>query len=166
MLERRDNTWIGDTWDELGLDLKGKDSKSNNIKLNDCPACKEIGKGFKDYSVSLKPSDGYGHCFKCGTVFLIRKEEFVSGPSKKGEYKPPVVQNVTALSDKGLAFFRSRMISQEAINVLRIMESEGFVCFPYFFKGELVNVKYRGIAEKHSDSLVAGCTSCITTTVY
>lgn len=148
MIERRDNLVIGDTWEEIGIHIPAsKYNYAGNFKIKKCPQCKDEGKRKDDdYSVSINPADGKSHCFKCGTIFLIRKE----GAYKKVEksYTPPSKENLTTLSKDGLQFFTNRRISQNAVNFFKIAERKGWVAFPYFFNGELVNIKYKNIAAK------------------
>ena len=146
MIERRDNLIIGDSWDELEIDIPGhKTHSQTDVKLKNCPECKRIGK-HNDFSLSVRPIDGVGHCFKCSSKFVIRKKKVVE---KKEDFTPPDRKNLTKLSKAGLDYFINRRISQEAINHFQIVEGKnGYVAFPYFFNGKLVNVKYRNIYEK------------------
>ncbi|NLH53875.1 MAG: toprim domain-containing protein, partial [Bacteroidales bacterium] len=76
----------------------------------------------------------------------------------------PEWKNITKLSDKAVKYFEGRMIKQEALNKMKIYSDIEFmpqfnkevevICFPYFFDGRLVNIKYRG--PKKSFKLVAG----------
>lgn len=147
MVERKDNIIIADSWEEMGINIPaGRYNSAENMKVRHCPECKDHGKRRDNtYDLSVIPSDGKGKCHKCGTIFVIRKEEY-----KKVEkpYTPPSKKNLTALTKEGLQFFTNRRISQEAVNFFKIAERQGWVAFPYFFNGELVNIKYKNIAEK------------------
>lgn len=146
MVERNGDVIIGDSWDEMGVEIpQGKYYATTNIKIKNCPVCKELGKR-NDYSLSVLPSEGTGKCHKCGTKYIIRKEEKFERVEKT--FTPPSRRNLTKLSEEGLQFFVNRRISQEAVNHFKIVEKDGAVAFPYFYNGELVNIKYRGINEK------------------
>ena len=74
MVTKKDNTIIGDSWDELGFDLKGRDNADRDIKVK-CPECSEDRKNKHDPCVSIRPLDGVANCKNCGAVFLLRKEK-------------------------------------------------------------------------------------------
>jgi twinkle protein len=147
-LEKKDNgnTWIADDWDEMGFNLKGRDHAAHDIKVL-CPACSETRKNRRDPCVSIRPLDGIANCKNCGTVFLIRKEkkEYVKVKADATPLKPI---NVTKVSDAGVEYLRGRRITQEAIVSLKLGEKNGSIAFPFIFKGDCVNVKYRAIADK------------------
>lgn len=146
MLERKDNKIIADSWEEMGLEVPAsKYNSSQNIKIRRCPECKDLGKRKSDdYSISINPVEGKGHCFKCGAIYLIRRER----EKVERKFTPPSRENLTSLSHDGLQYFVNRRISQAAVNQFKIVERKGYVAFPYFFNGELVNIKYKNIKEK------------------
>lgn len=148
MLERKDNVLIGDSWDELDIEIPGsKFNSATDIKIRQCPKCKELGKKRdNDFSLSVIPAEGKGHCFKCGTIYIIRTEEKKTVEHKN--FTPPNRTNLTKLTPEGLQFFINRRISQEAVNHFKIAERNGWVAFPYLFNGELVNIKYKNTKEK------------------
>lgn len=147
MIERKDNVLIGDSWEELNVDIPASRINSpDNIKLKCCPECKDHGKRRDNtYDLSVVPAEGKGLCHKCGTVFLIRNEN-----SKRIErtYTPPKRTNHTALTSDGLQFFSKRRISQESVIYFKIEERNGWIAYPYYYNGEIVNVKYKNIKEK------------------
>lgn len=145
MIERKDNLIIADSWDEMNIDIPmNKINSSQDIKIKNCPECKSQGKR-NEFSISVRPADGVGHCFKCGMKFALRKEERrKSEAPKKESFTPPSRKNLTKLSEAGLKYFVDRRISQAAINAFKVVQGKnGFIAFPYFFNGELVNVKYK-----------------------
>jgi twinkle protein len=147
VVEQKDNnTFIGDNWDELGFDLKGRDNAARDIKVR-CPQCSDSRKNTQEPCVSIRPLDGVANCKNCGSVFLIRKERevFVKPKQVATPLKPA---NLTALSDAGLELFRNRRISQEAIKIHMLVEKNGYICFPYIYNKQLVAAKYRKIEEK------------------
>lgn len=141
MVERKDKLIIADTWDEMGIDVPiNKLGSARDIKIKNCPQCKELGKR-NDFSISINPLDGVGHCFKCSYKFVIRTER---QEKQEKTFTPPSRVNLTALSKAGLDYFVNRRISQAAVNQFKIVEGKnGYVAFPYFFNGELVNIKYK-----------------------
>lgn len=156
MITKKDNTIIGDSWEELGFNLKGRDNAQRDIKVL-CPECSESRKNKHDPCVSIRPLDGVANCKNCGSVFLLRKErqEYVKQQSVATPMKP---QNITKLSDRGIEFFRNRMISQDALLECKIIEnpSRNSVGFPYFKDGVPVNFKYRNIDDKQFSQETGG----------
>jgi twinkle protein len=150
MLEKKDNKIIADDWDEMGLDVPaGKLNSDTDIKIRHCPECRDAGKKkSNDFSVSLNPAKGVGHCFKCGVKYIIRKEQMSERVENKKTFTPPNKQNLTALSKDALQFFTNRRISQESISFFKVVQRKDWVAYPYFFNGELVNIKYKNIHEK------------------
>jgi twinkle protein len=150
MIERKGDTLIGDSWDELDVRIpESRYSSSMNIKIKNCPECKAMGKK-NDYSLSVVPAEGKGKCHKCGVKFVIRQEQKMSRNTERAEsaYTPPSRANLTKLSEDGLKYFTNRRISQEAVIAFKVAEENGYVAFPYLHNGELVNIKYKKISEK------------------
>lgn len=156
MVTKKDGTIIGDSWEEIGFDLKGRNHVDRDIKVL-CPECSENRKNKHDPCVSIRPLDGVGNCKNCGAVFLIRKER-VEYVKPKSEPRPMRPANLTKLSDRGLEFFRNRKISQDAINECKVIEnpSRNSVGFPYLLDGTPVNFKYRNIDSKQFSQEVGG----------
>lgn len=156
MVTKKDGTIVGDNWDELGFDLKGRDHVDRDIKVR-CPECSDTRKNRHDPCVSIKPLDGVANCKHCGTVFLIRKER-VEHVKPKSEPKPLRPANLTKLSDRGLEFFRNRRISQDAVIECKVIEKtdRNSVGFPYLMDGVPVNFKYRNIDNKQFSQEVGG----------
>jgi len=125
-----------------------------------CPECsakrKPEHRGEKCFSWDAEKNRGY--CHNCQAAF------FEYRPFDKKQYVMPEWKNITKLSDKVVKYFEGRMIKQEALNKMRIYsdietmpqfnKEVEVICFPYFFDGRLVNIKYRG--PKKSFKLVAG----------
>lgn len=156
MITRKDNTVIGDSWEELGFDLKGRSNADRDIKVR-CPECSDTRKNKLDPCVSIRPVDGVANCKNCGVVYLLRKEK-VEYVKQKAEAKPIRPSNITKLSERGLDFFRNRMISQDAVVECKLIEnpSRDSVGFPYLKDGVPVNFKYRGIEQKSFSQEVGG----------
>lgn len=148
MLEKKDNTWIADSWEEMDFNLKGRDNSPHDIKVL-CPACSEDRKNKHDPCVSMRPLDGVGNCKNCGTVFLIRKEkkEYVKSKSEARPMKP---DNLEPLTENHADFLIRRKISTDAMKAGKVCSNtkRKSVAFPYLKDGVLVNVKYRGVNEK------------------
>lgn len=157
MLVKETSLWKGSSWEELQVEFRGnQENQSRDVKVK-CPACAEQGKkNLNDPCLSLIPSDGKGHCFKCGTIFIIDKNEPKEKIDSKTKFKAVVPSNTTLLSEHGVGFFRGRRISQAVINKHRIGQKDMMVAFPYFKDGVVVNVKYRGIKEKTFSQTAGG----------
>jgi twinkle protein len=156
-MDKKDGLWKGKTWDELGVEFKGNQEYSTRDVKVKCPACAEMGKThLQDTPLSVIPTEGKGNCKKCGTVFIIEKNERAEKIDTGQKFKPVVPQNRTVLTEAGVKFFRSRRISQETIKKCRIAQSSNNVAFPYFKDEVLVNVKYRDIDEKKFSQSTGG----------
>jgi len=113
-----------------------------------CPECSAHRKKKTDKCFAWNVNDNIGYCHNCGTSFYVFK------PFQEKQYARPEWKNTTQLSDKCVKWFTGRMISQKTLNKMRVYSDMTFmpqfakeveaICFPYFFQGDLVNIKYRG----------------------
>lgn len=129
---------------ELGIDLKKKFKGS--LKTT-CPVCSETRRNKKDPCLSVDIDEGVYNCHHCdfrGRVFEKKVKEYM---------KP--VPRLEKLGKKALEFFeRDRKISNDTLLRMKVSEANEFmpalgqsapvICFNYFRKEELVNIKFRG----------------------
>lgn len=118
-------------------------------RYSTCPECSHTRRKSKDKCVSWRVEEKRGHCWHCSTTF------FEHNPREVIEYIVPDWKNITKLSDKAVRWFNGRMIRQETLNKMRVYSDQEWmpqfrdkgkvevICFPYFFKGNLINIKYR-----------------------
>lgn len=128
-----------------------------------CPKCHDERRDKRDKSLSLDLDRGLGKCHYCGWSFGLedtavkaaRLREAQRRRALPSHFRRPVFDtNHTALSDR-LAHWlvKERRIPQDVLTRMRITERqelmpqtgkrENCLCFNYFEKGELVNVKFR-----------------------
>ena len=135
-------------------------SKLSGEHTGVCPVCNDTrkNKGAKSFSFNVTTGVGLCHNTSCDSKFVLFKDK----PQKeyvKIEYlKPPKFVNNTLLSDKMVKYFEGRKISKKTINEMRITENliyigavsekRNCICFNYFRKDELINVKSRD-GQKH-----------------
>ena len=136
-----------------------------------CPQCHNQRQHHKrEKSLSVNVEEGWWRCHHCGWHGNIlshnedpeAKKEWMKKQSwyrstpirkKKMEYKKPKPNNNTHLSDRLLAWFKKRGISEETVRACKITEGlevmptkdrqVNTVQFNYYLNGELVNTKYR-----------------------
>jgi len=131
-----------DTKEAFELVVKGDGSQERII----CPICSKDRK--KERAKDLSVNGDVANCKHCGRVFY---KEVVR--VKRKEYIKPEWRNKTKLSDKVVKWFEGRKISQFTLENMNISEGLEYmpqiskeintIQFNYFFKGELINVKYR-----------------------
>lgn len=112
-----------------------------------CPECSHLRKKKSDKCFAWNSKEDIGYCHNCGSSFYVFK------PSEK-QYTVPEWRNITRLSDKAVHWFTGRMISQGTLVKMKIYSDNVYmpqfekeietICFPFFFQGRLVNIKYRG----------------------
>jgi twinkle protein len=115
-----------------------------------CPKCSHTRKNKKDQCLSVTVKSDGGAVWKCHHC------EWVGGTGgesyQKKEYKrPQAPKNSDPDSTRMVKWFESRGISKKTIadfNITRTVNffnngEEGCIAFPYYQKGELVNIKYR-----------------------
>jgi twinkle protein len=113
-----------------------------------CPECSHNRKKKNDKCLAWDNKGMRGYCHNCNATF------FEYRPHEPKQYVIPEWENKTELTDKAVKYFEGRMISQETLVKMRIFSDIKFmpqfnakvevVCFPYFFKDKLINIKYRG----------------------
>ena len=135
------------TYSDYGIDLKS--SKIHGEVSCICPQCSHDRKKKTVKCLSVNLDKKVWMCSHCGWKGGIPKE-FV--PQIK-DYKRPVWQNKTELSDKVVQWFEKRGINQQTLKHFNISEGmewmpqkDGIVNtiqFNYFRNDELINTKYR-----------------------
>jgi len=125
-----------------------KDRAKNDI----CPFCSADRKKKTDKCVSLHWDTGFFNCNHCGEkgqLHTFKKKENVK------HYAKPILSNTKSdYSDKFIDYITNvRSIDINALKALKVRESkewmpqtkkeENCICFDYYFKDELINVKYR-----------------------
>lgn len=129
-----------------------------NGKYSLCPECSHLRKKKTNKCLSWDSKENRGYCHNCLTAF------FEFRPHEAKEYICPAWTNKTELTDQAVKYFEGRMISQVTLNKMRVYSDKEFmpqfnretpvICFPYFFNGKLINIKYRG--PQKSFKLVSG----------
>jgi twinkle protein len=114
-----------------------------------CPECADGRKNKSAKDLEYYPDTQRAYCFHCSTT-LYEYKPFESAHV----YDVPVWKNKTALTDKAVKYFESRMISQSTLIGMKVysdiewmpqFKSEvEVICFPFFRNQQLVNIKYRG----------------------
>lgn len=120
-----------------------------------CPKCSHTRKKSRDKILAWNNQESVGFCHNCQTSFYMEKPyEYKSVENR--DYKRPVWENNTDISDRVVKWFEERKISQFTLRHMKVTDSiewmpqkegkgkdVGVICFNYFRDGELVNVKYR-----------------------
>lgn len=125
-----------------------KDRAKNDI----CPFCSAERKKKTDKCVSLHWDTGFFNCNHCGEkgqLHTFKKKENVK------HYAKPILSNLNIdYSERFINYITNvRSIDFNALKALKVRESkewmpqtkkeENCICFDYYFKNELINVKYR-----------------------
>jgi len=123
-------------------------SAKGNEERQVCPECSQFRKKKTDKCFAWNNASNVGHCHNCEASF------YVYNPVENPEYVVPEWKNITALTDKAVKWFTSRMISQSTLNKMKVYSDTVFmpqlkadtdtICMPYFFQGRVLNIKYRG----------------------
>ncbi|WP_394264986.1 DnaB-like helicase C-terminal domain-containing protein [Bergeyella zoohelcum] len=114
-----------------------------------CPECSADRKKKNAKCLGFNAEEGIGHCNHCDARFVEHR------PFAKNEkhYKKPENINLTELSDKAVMYMKNRFIGQQTLNKMKVSssvqwlpqveKSRNCIAFPYYRRGELINVKYR-----------------------
>jgi twinkle protein len=169
------------------MEINGFEIEKRNIhnlnegaKVSTCPLCSSTRKKKTDKCMKLNWSLGLGHCFHCGET--VQLHTFKKKTVESKVYTKPTWTNKTSLSENLIKYIEGRGISQTVCKIMKIGEgvesmpdkktgawiSKNTVQFPYFYQGEIINIKYRSGdknfkmfkgAEKipYNIDMVAGC---------
>ena len=139
------NGFIIDTYNQYGLE-EGKTQGT-------CPLCSSTRKpaNQKAKCASYDWERGLGTCHNCNTTFQLHTYQRKGGSEK--EYVRPGVDTIMKVDTKVEKWFKSRGISKQTLNDLRVSEgkewmpqtgqSENTIRFNYFMGDKLINIKYR-----------------------
>lgn len=135
-----------------------------------CPECHARRKDKRDKSLSVDLDKEVWNCHYCGWAgslsignddpeekqrWMEQQPWYKPTPMRRQEktYKKPTPRPTSGFSEKALAWFSSRGISQQTLTALRVTEGEEWmpqkeakintVQFNYYLNGELVNTKFR-----------------------
>jgi twinkle protein len=117
---------------DFGINVSGTGTEQRAI----CPRCSHERKKSKDKCLSVNTIEGVWHCFNCNW----------SGNLKPKDYRP-VKYEKSNLPDTVINYFKSRCISADILEQENIgfekKHGKGWIKFPYFYNGDVVNIKYR-----------------------
>lgn len=137
-----------------------------------CPQCHDTRHDKRDKSLSVDLDKGLWNCHYCGWAGTINESEYDDSPEGKKKwmekqpwynphrlrkqkpvYKKPAPRQTSPLSDKAIAWFKSRGISVDTLTACKVTEGMEWmpqknkewntVQFNYFLNGELINTKFR-----------------------
>lgn len=136
-----------------GIRLKKRDGKDKVL----CPECSHTRKNRKDLCLSVDIDEGVYNCHNPGCTFRGSVAEY--RVPKKEYVRPAPWTNITVLPDKTVKWFAKRGISQRILVQEKIAVGTKFfyangktgrpqgefpcMMFPYFRRGELINIKFR-----------------------
>lgn len=137
-----------------------------------CPQCHNTRHDKRDKSLSVDLDKGLWNCHYCGWGGTIHESDFDDSPEGKKKwmeqqpwynphrlkkqkpvYKKPAPRQTSAISEKAIAWFKSRGISLDTLTACKVTEGMEWmpqknkewntVQFNYFLNGELINTKFR-----------------------
>jgi twinkle protein len=139
-------------WDKYGITDSGK--RQGQTKVS-CPECVKSGKPASDKSLSVNWQSGLFNCHRCGFAgcALDARDNMNIIPYTPKEYARPAPREASPYSDKMLAWFKGRGISEATLVAMKVGEGEEYipqtkcnrncVMFNYYRDNELINTKFR-----------------------
>jgi twinkle protein len=149
-------------WEKYGISAPFG-SRSGNKKVF-CPQCHDERRDKRDKSLSINLATGEFHCHYCGFSGCVAEKEpwereerpwhnYAPIRRQKPEYKKPKPRPTAPVSDKALAWFASRGISEQTLREMKVTEGQEWmpqkngqantVQFNYYRDGVLLNTKFR-----------------------
>jgi twinkle protein len=117
-------------------------------KTSPCPKCSPSRKKKKQHCLMIDWDRGLATCQHCGEVLQLHTYK----SSKQETYVVPQ-KTKEEVSTKIESYFKSRGISKKTLSELKVGEGVEYmpqvqkktnvILFNYFYKGELINIKYR-----------------------
>ena len=147
-------------WRKYGIDAPS--GVSGNKKVF-CPQCHAQRHDKRDKSLSINLATGEFHCHYCGFSGCAAEKEawekdrpwhnYAPIKRQKPEYKKPQPRPSLPMSERAIAWFKSRGISAATLQALKVTEGQEWmpqkngnantVQFNYYRDGELINTKFR-----------------------
>ncbi|MDR4493367.1 MAG: hypothetical protein R3B74_02885 [Nitrospirales bacterium] len=131
--------------------------RTGTIKTT-CPKCSQNRSHPKDPCLSVNTQKGIWKCHHCGWVGSLKGASVGRLSQNIQSFRLPIYQKADQYPDKLVAWFQARGIPFNVINRNKISLGKRFlpglgkevecIQFPYFRKGECVNVKYRALDAK------------------
>ncbi len=140
------------TFREVGLDVS--DNASGEVRAT-CPQCSSSRKNSKQKCVSVNPTLGTWHCHHCQWSGCVK-----SGEERPGRklHRRPVWKHPLEVAPRLAQWFVARGIPEEVVRRVHIALEEQYlpeleewtwcIAFPYTRRGDVLNVKYRGLDTK------------------
>lgn len=139
------------------IEISPSDTGPEVYKL--CPECSHLRAKNRVKCLSVNVEKGVWCCQHCGWVGGLGGGDTSRAPEHRPQYRKPAALIQTILPKLALDWFHARGITDAVLARNRIEsrrvympQIEDFVeaaIFPYFRNGELINLKYRAIPEKH-----------------
>ena len=125
------------TFESNGIFLRGTSRQEKTT----CPKCSHTRKNKSDLCLSVNVDEGVWHCHHCGWKgsLMTKNKSFQSQPV----IEKPKQEVVTDLPIEIVNWFVDRGISEETLTSESIGYSKGWIQFPFYKNGEVVNIKYR-----------------------
>lgn len=117
-------------------------SSRKQVKVR-CPECDSRRSDKKDKSLAVNLDDKTFFCHYCG-------EKGGESPHDKEDenIKPIEVPTVAPVNKTSVEWFDTRKISLATLSHFKISQSSTEIHFNYYYKGQIVNIKYRQFATK------------------
>ncbi len=149
-------------WQKYGIEAPYHGGSGNKKVF--CPQCRDQRHDKRDKSLSINLSTGEFNCHYCGFSGCVAEKEdwereqrpwHNTAPIRRAKptYKRPAPKPAAPMSDKAIAWFAGRGISEATLLALKISEGSEYmpqkngqantVQFNYYHYGELVNTKFR-----------------------
>ena len=109
-----------------------------------CPKCSPSRRKKTDPCLSVNIVKGVWNCHHCSWKGTLNKKEQII----EEEVIVPIKYNKTELPKEVTDWFTSRGISEDTLLKEDIGFDKGYIKFPYYKDGKVVNIKYRGKNKK------------------
>ncbi len=113
-----------------------------------CPKCSHQRRGRNRNDKCLKVfENGNEFCHHCGYDSTKDESEWTPSPEYKA-YTRPNQELPQTISEEFREFFTERGISHEVLKRNKVSWNGREIMFPYFYNGEIFNIKYRSLDKK------------------
>lgn len=129
-------------FNQIGIDIGNKTSGQVKVK---CPRCSHSRKNKMEPCLSVNIDDGAWNCHNCEWKGTLKGLEWADSPKKE---EVNIKYNNTDLPDNVVEWFGGRGISKSTLQRFDIGFNNGWIQFPFWYNGKVVNIKSRTIDKK------------------
>ena len=135
------------TFEENGIYVNGHINQGQ-AKVQ-CPKCSHSRRKTSDPCLSVNVEEGIWNCHHCGWKGSLNNK---TTEYKTTQIQKPQFESSDSISEEVIEWFNDRKISLNTLQEEGIQDNNGWIQFPFYKGGEVVNIKSRTLDKKFRQS--------------